>query len=194
MKDLKIAAKHLANKFNLRKSKSEVYRRHIGLKENYDVNPEKATIVDYAEVIGKDFHDPFRTVVSMNSKLKSEMCTGLHRAVGGDHDYPNPGDILSAALATCFESTMRMIANRLEIELIHSAVRVSAIVDVRGTLMFDRKVPVGFQYMILDVEVGSKNASDKMLKTLVNATKRSCVVYQTLKPGIEIRKSVKVIS
>lgn len=26
---------------------------------------------------------------------------GIHRAIGGFHDYPNPGDLLNAALAAC---------------------------------------------------------------------------------------------
>lgn len=36
---------------------------------------------------------------------------GVHRAVGGLHDAPTPGDLLCAALAACQDSTFRMIAN-----------------------------------------------------------------------------------
>ena len=42
---------------------------------------------------------------------------GVHRAVGGLHDAPTPGDLLCAALAACQDSTFRMIANLMNIEL-----------------------------------------------------------------------------
>ncbi len=191
MKDLKIAVKHVANKMNLRKSKSEVHSRHQKLKKEYTESPENAVIYDSAEVNGGNFEDPFRTVVSLNPILKTELKTGLHKAVGGDHDYPNPGDILCAALATCFESTLRMIANRLEIELTRTNIKVSAMVDVRGTLKFDTSVPVGFQFMKMEVDIEAADISARMHKTLINAAKGSCVVYKTLKAGVPIKVIVK---
>ena len=129
----------------------------------------------------------------MNDELKTPLKTGLHRAVGGEHDYPNPGDLLCAALASCMESTIRMIANRLEIKLTHTKVLVEAIADVRGTLQFDPSVKVGFKYLDMDVELGAENAGEKIIKTVFNAAKRSCVVYQTLKPGVEIKKNFRIV-
>lgn len=193
MKDLKVAARQLANKMNIRESKSEVYLRHQALDEAYKQHPQSAMIVDSAVVEGGNFEDPFRTSVSMNPELSIPLKTGLHRAVGGDHDFPNPGDLLCAALATCFENTMRMIANRLEIRLMHSKVAVSARVDVRGTLMFDRTVPTGFQSMHMDIEIGAEDVTEKLLSTVIGAAKRSCVVYQTLKPNLPISTSVEIV-
>lgn len=72
---------------------------------------------------------------------------GIHRAVGGYHDAPNPGDILCAALASCLDSTIRIIADRLGITLTSLEVDVTAEVDVRGTLVVNRDIPVGFQAM-----------------------------------------------
>ena len=191
--DMKFAAKHIAGKLKLRNVKSEVLKRHKGLKEIYNEDPQKAIIVDSAVVIGENFKDPFHTEVLMNSELNVPMKTGLHRAVGGEHDYPNPGDILCAALASCMDSTIRMIADRLEIELFHTKVLVEAIADVRGTLQFEKSVQVGFQKLNMEVELGANNAGEKIIKTLFNASKRSCVVYQTLKPGIPITKTLKII-
>jgi uncharacterized OsmC-like protein len=59
--------------------------------------------------------------------------------------------------------------------------------------MFDKSVPVGFQKIDMDVELGSNNAGEKVLNTLFRAALKSCVVYQTLKPGISIEKSLKVV-
>lgn len=181
------------NKVGLRKSKSEVHRRQMELNKLYAANPNQALIVDSAVVIGQNLSDPFRTEVLINSEFKVPMKVGVHRAVGGDHDYPNPGDILCASLAACVESTLRMIASRLEIELFETKIEVTASIDVRGTLIIDRAVPVGFQSMHIAMEIGARNISDKMIHTLVNATKRSCVVYQTLKKGLPITKELKII-
>jgi uncharacterized OsmC-like protein len=86
-----------------------------------------------------------------------------------------------------------MIASRLEIELFETKIVVTANIDVRGTLIMDKSVPVGFQSMHIAMEIGARNISDKMIHTLVNATKRSCVVYQTLKKGLPITKELKII-
>ncbi|MDZ7754869.1 OsmC family protein [Rhodohalobacter sp.] len=191
--DIKFSAKHLANKLNLRNVKSEVAKRHKKLKEIYEEDPQKASIIDSAVVEGENLDDPFHSKVLMNDELNLPLKTGLHRAVGGDHDYSTPGDILSAALAVCFESTLRMIADKLEIQLEHTRVSVEASVDVRGTLMFDKSVPVGFQKMNMEVELGSNNAGKKILNTLYRAALKSCVVYQTLKSGIPVSKTLKIV-
>jgi uncharacterized OsmC-like protein len=191
--DIKFTAKHLAKKLKLRNVKSEVVKRHNRLKKIYDDDPEKALIIDSAVVEGENLDDPFHSKVRMNDELKLPLKTGLHRAVGGDHDYSTPGDILCAALAVCLESTLRMIADRLEIQLQHTKVSVEANLDVRGTLKFDKSVPVGFQKMNMEVEIGSDNAGEKVLNTLFGAAVKSCVVYQTLKPAVPITKILKVV-
>src|SRR6056297_1618530 len=191
--DLKFTARHVARKLKLRNVHSEVVERHDRLREIYEDDPGEARIVDSAVVEGQNLDDPFHSRVLMNDELNVPLQTGLHRAVGGDHDYATPGDILCAALAVCLESTLRMIANRLEIQLEHTKVTVEANLDVRGTLKFDNSVPVGFQNMNMEVELGSNNAGEKILNTLFSAAVKSCVVYQTLKPGISIRKTLKIM-
>jgi uncharacterized OsmC-like protein len=191
--DLKFTAKHFARKLKLQNEKSEVVKRHNKLKEIYDEAPKKASITDSAVVEGENLDDPFHSKVLMNDELNLPLKTGLHRAVGGDHDYSTPGDILCAALAVCLESTVRMIADRLQVQLEHTKVTVEANVDVRGTLRFDKSVPVGFQKMNMEVELGAKNAGKKVLNSLFSAAVKSCVVYQTLKPGIPIEKTLKIV-
>jgi uncharacterized OsmC-like protein len=53
--------------------------------------------------------------------------------------------MLCAALAACLDSTIRIIADHLDVTLSSLEVGVTAEVDVRGTLLMDRKVPGGFQ-------------------------------------------------
>ena len=163
------------------KDSSIVHQRHLVLYEKYQNDSTSAWITDSAEVVGMNLHDPFRTSVSINDKMKIPFKIGVHKAVGGDHDFPNPGDLLCASLASCFESTIRLIANKLKIELIETKIYTTAQVDVRGTLMIDISVPVEFQSMHIDALIIAKNTNEKLLHTLINGAKRSCIVYQTIK-------------
>jgi len=187
MSTLKLAAKHVLRNMGLMKNPSVVYSRHMALNNTYTLDPEAALIIDSAEVIGGYLDDPFRTVVKLNDGLKVPFKVGVHKAVGGDHDYPNPGDILCASLASCMESTTKMIANRFNIKLLKTVVKVSALVDVRGTLRIDLNVPVAFQSMHVEYQVEAKGLSQKELKKFFGAIKKSCVIYQTLKKAIPIK-------
>ncbi|NGX84322.1 OsmC family protein [Aequorivita sp. KMM 9714] len=176
------------------KDNSIVNQRHLILTEKYLNDPSSAWITDSAEVFGKDLHDPFRTWVAVNEKMKIPFKIGVHSAVGGDHDFPNPGDLLCASLASCFESTVRLISNKLNIELVETKVIATANIDVRGTLMIDKSIPVGFQSMHLEILVSARNTNNKLMTILINGAKRSCIVYQTIKKGIPITTNTVVNS
>ena len=173
---------------------SVVHQRHILLNDKYSNDPASAWITDASEVIGTDLQDPFRTTVLINDKMKVPFKIGVHKAVGGDHDFPNPGDMLCASLASCFESTIRMISNKLGIELLQTKIRTTARVDVRGTLMIDKSVPVRFQSMQVDALIIAKNTNKKLLNTLIKGAKHSCIVYQTIKQGtlITLNADIKI--
>lgn len=173
------------------KNNSLVYQRQMALFPKYLNDPELAMITDSSMVKGMNLQDPFRSTVFINDHMKIPFKVGVHKAVGGDHDFPNPGDILCAALAACLESTIRMIANILGIVLVETKITASAKVDVRGTLMIDKSVPVGFQSMHLDVVLTTQFPNDKMLNTLLSASKASCIVYQTIKQGTPITLDAK---
>jgi uncharacterized OsmC-like protein len=113
---------------------------------------------------------------------------GVHSALGGVHDAPTPGDILCAALAACQDSSVRMVANLLGVQLEFLEVSVSGDVDVRGTMMIDRTVPIGFQAMRCNVQMRVKAGTDpRLVAKLEAAAEQSCVVLQTLRapPRIE---------
>ena len=179
--------KSILRKSQLMNDPSPVLMRHKKLNKLYKEFPDKAIVIDKAEISGRDLHDPFRTTVIINEHLKIPFRVGVHSAVGGDHDHPNPGDLLCATLASCVESTLRMIANRYNITLTKTRVSVSAIVDVRGTLRIDPSVPVGFQAMEIEMEVGAEGLNKKIISTLINGVKKSCIIYQTLKKALPIK-------
>ncbi|MEQ6123653.1 OsmC family protein [Pseudotenacibaculum sp. MALMAid0570] len=170
---------------------SIVYSKQQPLIDTYKEHPDKAMITDYAKVEGKHFKDPLHTSLILNDETQDRIDVGIHRAIGGLHDIANPGDILCGALASCFESTLRMIANRLGIQLLNTSIVAKAMVDVRGTLQMSKTVPVGFQKMTLEISINAhEDTKPYLISTLIKASEYSCVVYQTLKRALPIELKV----
>ena len=112
---------------------------------------------------------------------------GVHRAVGGRHDLPVPGDILCAALVACVDTTIRILSNNLGVPLESLEVDVQADCDVRGTLLVDPSVRVGFNTMRVSVKaVPGPGVSPKQVEELVQMAEQCCVVLQTLKNGVDV--------
>ena len=62
------------------------------------------------------------------------------------------------------------------------AVDVEAQVDVRGTLLVDKTVPVGFQQVSIAVHVDVPDVvTDRQVESLIRAAEHSCVMLQTIK-------------
>ena len=152
------------------------------LRALYKSSPGAALVTDHARTKGTDPRDPFHASVEPMTGCGVTVPVGVHRAVGGPHDAPTPGDILCAALASCQDSSVRMVANLLGVELEFLEVEVTADVDVRGTMAMDRQVPVGFQAMRCDVRLRAKEGTGpEVLEKLRVAAERCCVVQQTLR-------------
>lgn len=161
---------------------ASVHESQKPLKAKYRETPGSAMIVDHARTSGKPASDPFHSTVEPMDGCGVSVPVGVHGAVGGLHDAPTPGDLLCAALAACQDSAVRMVANLLGVELLELEVRVTATVDVRGTMAMDASVPVGFQSMTCDVRMKAKEGtSPDLLQKLQFAAERCCVVQQTLK-------------
>ena len=169
-----------------------VHARQDPLRERYKDAPEEAVITDRARTTGGVDTDPFHGHVVVGSEDHGVVLPfGIHPAVGGYGDAPNPGDMLCAALAACLDSTIRIIAARLGVTLTALEVDVKAHVDVRGTLLVDRNVPVGFQTIRCQVNVQAAEGTDpSLLKKLVAASEHSCVNLQTLRSRVSIETSV----
>jgi uncharacterized OsmC-like protein len=166
----------------------DVRARQQPLRDRYKVAPAEALIVDHARTINGVDTDPFHgTVVPGSQDYGVAWPFSIHSAVGGDHDGPNPGDLLCAALATCLDSTIRIIANRLAVSLVALEVDVSGHVDTRGTLVVDRTVPVGFQSLRCQVTIQAAEGTDpQLVEKLVAAAEYSCVNLQTLRSGVAV--------
>jgi len=160
--------------------------RQAPLIKTYDMYPEKAWTTDSARIksTATNVIDPLHSEVYVSDTV---IPIAVHSAVGGKSDGAVPGDILCAALASCIDSTIQIIANRFRIKIIEIVVKVTADVDVRGTLCVDPKVPVAFQEMRMFVDLQIPEPINKKLtKQLFQSSEQCCVVYQTLKSALNI--------
>lgn len=168
--------------------KVSVHEIQTPLRAQYKSSPQAAWVTDHGRTTGADPNDPFHATVEPMPGGGVAIPVGVHRAVGGPHDAPTPGDILCAALAACQDSAVRMVANLLGVELEFLAVEVTADCDVRGAMAIDKQVPVGFQNMRCNVQLRAKEGTDpELLDKLRVAAERCCVVQQTLRnpPRVE---------
>ncbi len=162
-------------------SQPRVFEIQIPLRQRYKVEPEAALVIDRARALGNDPDDPFHSIVMPMPQCGIAIPVGVHRAVGGLHYAPTPGDLLCAALAACQDSSVRMVANILGITLESLEVEVTGDVDVRGTLAMNAEVPVGFEAMRCAVRLKARAGTEpRLLEKLRIASERSCVVQQTL--------------
>lgn len=172
---------------------TDVRARQHPLRERYKEAPKDAWITDRAKTTGGVDTDPFHGAIVPGSQEYGIVWPfSIHHAVGGDHDGPNPGDLLCAALAACMDSTIRIIANRLGVLLTSLEVDVTAEVDVRGTLVVDRTTPVGFQTMRCQVHLQAAEGTDpQLLEKLLAASEYSCVNLQTLRAGVSVETTFR---
>ncbi|MES2978768.1 MAG: OsmC family protein [Pseudomonadota bacterium] len=166
---------------------ADVRARQSVLRSSYRLDPRRAEVTDLAWTCGEgDLASPMQGRVHFGSHAEAQLDYGVHGAIGGTHAAPVPGDLLCAALASCQESSLRMVAAVLEVRLLELRVNVRAKVDVRGTLG-DPLVPVAFQSFELSVRLrAAPGTPQQRMRQLCRAAERSCVVLQTLKSGAPV--------
>jgi uncharacterized OsmC-like protein len=163
-----------------------IAERQALLAKTYTQNSSKALITDSASTHANstNLSDPLHSSVTAGG---FDIPVAVHCAVGGESDGAVPGDLLCAALASCLDSTLRIIANRLRLNLLSLEVRATADIDVRGTLCIDSNVAVGFQKMHLSASLAvADDVSHKLINALFQGAEHSCVVFQTLKLALPI--------
>jgi len=169
------------------KKTSLVQQRQAPLCEQYAETPSDARIFDSAHTLNACSGDPFHGTVVPNHASGEPWRFGIHSAVGGYHDLPNPGDLLCAALAACLDASIRMVASHMAISLKSVQVYVTAECDVRGCLMVEPGVPVGFQTMRCSVHLVAQDDMDNSkLRNLLAAAENCCVVLRTLRGGVSV--------
>jgi uncharacterized OsmC-like protein len=167
--------------------------RQLPLRKHYHDTPDAAWVYDHARTVDTQVpaDHPIHGHVVCGEAIPLDIPVSVHKAVGGESDFPCPGEILAAALASCLDTAIRMIANLKEIKLSHLEVQVSLGADVRGALMTGDGVPVGFQKAHMKVDLKTEcDLSEPHLNALIDAAERSCVILQTLRapPTVQIER------
>lgn len=169
---------------------SEVRDRQRPLKGRYREHPAEALSQKWARASSRAVAatDPFHGEAEVGRECTTTFRYGLDRGVGGLHDLPNPGDLLCATLATCFDGSIRMIANLMGIELAEVCVEVDGEVDLRGTLLVEPTVPVGFTTLTISPHVRATEGTDPaQLATLLELVEQTCVTLSTLRNGVNVQ-------
>jgi uncharacterized OsmC-like protein len=156
------------------------------LKDAYRQNPQEAAVTLRAH--GQLGDQAISCSVATGQALAE---AGLHPATGGDGLLLCSGDMLLQALVACAGVTLRAVATALEIPVTGGIVRAEGDLDFRGTLAVSKDAPVGFTSIRLAFELET-GASAEQLETLLNLTKRYCVVYQTLAHPAELSVSGQI--
>ena len=175
-------------------AKPDLGQRHADLDARFKADPAAAMVLD--EAVTSSIHVPGRVhaygQVTPGHYGLPPINMGAHEKVGGEMDFPNPGELLCVAIASCFDSTVRFISCRLGVELVSLSVHVKGNVDVRGTLR-QADVPVAFQDFTLGVAFDAGPGVPKStVQAILNAAEQSCVVMQTIRhsPAITAKHDI----
>src|ERR1700693_4900628 len=104
------------------------------IRQRYKDDPQAAHMRWRGRSAQADLSDPLHCTAVGLSTPDITWRSGAHPAVGGTGDVPCSGDLLLGALAACQETTIRMVAANMGIELASLEVEIEADWDARGTL------------------------------------------------------------
>lgn len=172
------------------KSQVDVRTRQAPIRERYRDDPAEAPVVLRVRGGSGDLADPLHCVVSPESVPDAVLRAGAHPAVGGDGDVPCSGDLLLAALAACQETTLRMVAANMGIDLEELEVSVEGDWDPRGTLAMGKEFPIGLTAVRAHTRVVVRgDERGERAERLLHSAERYCVVLSTLRAGVPVEST-----
>lgn len=156
------------------------------LKDKYRETPEAAYVTLKAQgVVSEGISCKVETGKAM-------IQAGLHPATGGLGDLVCSGDLLLEALVACAGVTLRAVSTAIGVDIRHGKVNAEGDLDFRGTLGVSKEAPVGFKNIRLSFDLDC-DANEEQMASLAKLTERYCVVFQTLKNGVEMHSSFNKI-
>jgi uncharacterized OsmC-like protein len=168
-------------------SKVDIRARQAPLRQQYTDDPGNAPQVLRVRGGTSDLADPLHCVVTPDSVPGAVFRSGAHPAVGGDGDVPCSADLLLAALAACQETTVRMVAANMGIDLEELEVTVEGDWDPRGTLAMGREFPIGLTGVRAHTRVVVRgDERGARAERLLRSAERYCVVLSTLREGVPV--------
>src|SRR5438270_11087601 len=156
------------------------------IRERYKTNPESALVRLRVRSGHHDLSDPLHCGIVPESAPSMSWTSGAHPAVGGAGDVPCSGDLLLAALAACQETTLRMVAANMGIDLVDVKVEATADWDARGTLAM-RGAPIGLTALrCRTTVVVAGDERGERAERLLRSAERYCVILSTLRAGVPV--------
>jgi uncharacterized OsmC-like protein len=170
-------------------SKVDVRARQSPIREAYRQNPQSALIKLEVESSTSDLSDPLHCAVTPTATPAVSWQSGAHPAVGGTGDVPCSGDLLLGALAACQETTLRMVAANLGIELESLHVAIEGDWDARGTLAMG-DFPIGLTSIRCRTTVAVRgDVGGERAGRLLKSAEKYCVVLNTLRGGVPVEST-----
>ena len=111
----------------------------------------------------------------------------------GQNKGPKPSELVLAALAACQETTYRIFAEDMGIQIGEISVQLKGTQDLRGFMALDDEVPAGFTEIEGTIFIYS-DASDEELELLRKRVDQHCPVLDDLKRPVGVRLSLKKCS
>jgi uncharacterized OsmC-like protein len=156
------------------------------IRERYKQDPKSAVIRLRVASGQSDLADPLHCAVVPESAPQVTWQSGAHPAVGGKGDVPCSGDLLLGALAACQETTLRMVAANMGIDLESLEVDIEADWDARGTLAMGT-YPIGLTAIRCQTRVKVPgDVKGERAERLLRSAEKYCVVLNTLRSGVPV--------
>jgi uncharacterized OsmC-like protein len=159
------------------------------IRDRYKKDPSAAQIRVGVRSAEANLADPLHCTVSPVFAPDVRWRSGAHAAVGGDGDVPCSGDLLLGALAACQETTIRMVAANMGIELESLQVEIEADWDARGTLAMG-DYPIGLTAIRCTTTVRVPgDVRGERADRLLRSAEKYCVVLNTLRSGVPVEST-----
>ena len=108
----------------------------------------------------------------------------------GQNKGPKPSELVLAALAACQETTYRIFAEDMGIDIGEISVKLTGTQDLRGFMALDDETPAGFTNIVGQVFIQS-DATDEELELLRQRVDQHCPVLDDLKRPVEVSFSIE---
>src|ERR1700704_42658 len=156
------------------------------IRQRYKDDPQAAQIRLRVRSAQADLGDPLHCAAVGVSTPDITWRARAHPAVGGPGDVPCSGDLLLGALAACQETTIRMVAANMGIELASLEVEIEGDWDARGTLAMG-DFPIGLTAIRCTTRVTvPQDVKGDRAERLLRSAEKYCVVLNTLRNGVPV--------